>query len=274
MRLVIKIGGAGVDTPHTQTLLWQAIRRAHALLDGQLVLVHGGGRAVDAHLERLGFTTTRIDGLRVTPLDQVDEITAVLAGRVNKSLVAALNHAHTYADDESASRRAHPPQAPAVGLCLADANLLPTAPFDPRLQRVGKPIPQRSDLLELLLEHRYLPVISSIGFGPDALALNINADDAAAGLAQALHASALVLLTDVPAVLDKNKQPIRELTAADIDRLIADGTISAGMVPKVRAALAAATAAKAPAYIASWNRPEDLIALAQGKHIGTKILSP
>jgi acetylglutamate kinase len=260
--LVIKIGGAGVDDPHAQAPLWRAVLEAHRILQGHLVLVHGGGRAVDAHLERLGMKTERIEGLRVTPKEQMPEITAVLAGRVNKALVGAIN--------------AQGNDTPAVGLSLGDGGTLPAkitrSPDGHDLGRVGRPISGEASLVRLLMAYRYLPVICSIGFDEHGEALNLNADDAAAGLAQALHARTLVLLTDVPAVLDEEKRPIATLSHAESEALIARGTISGGMVPKVRAALNAARNARTPASIASWNRPEDLIRIARGESAGTSVL--
>jgi len=266
--LVIKIGGAGVDAPREQGALWRAVLEAHRVLDGQLVLVHGGGRAVDAHLDRLGLMSDRIEGLRITPVEHMPEIVAVLAGRVNKALVGAINAA---ARTNAIGAQANP----AIGLSLGDAQLLPTtvtrSPAGADLGRVGRVLPRESPLLRLLLQNRYLPVLCSVGLDEAGEALNVNADDAAAGLAQALSARALVLLTDVPAVLDEHKKPIASLDHPAIESLITRATISGGMIPKVRAALAAARAANAPAYIASWNQPDDLVRLARGEPVGTRI---
>lgn len=271
--LIIKIGGAGVDTPSTQSELWHAVLRAHAMLRGQLVLVHGGGRAVDAHLDRLGFTTERREGLRLTPPEQMPEITAVLAGKVNKALVGAINAAARTTPMVATSNSL--PAAPAVGLCLGDGNLAPTVKrddlsFDPG--RVGRVATAHGggSLLVTLMRGGYLPVLCSIGLDDHGEALNVNADDAAAGIAQLLSAQGLVLLTDVPAVLDEQKRPIASLSHAKAEDLIARGVISGGMIPKVRAALAAARAAGAPAFIASWNQPGDLVRLAAGEAIGTR----
>jgi acetylglutamate kinase len=165
-----------------------------------------------------------------------------------------------------------------LGLSLGDAQLLPTtltrSPGGADLGRVGRVLPGASPLLRLLLGNRYLPVVCSIGLDDRGEALNINADDAAAGLAQSLGARALVLLTDVPAVLDEQKRPIASLDRTAIDALIGRGVISGGMIPKVRAALAAASGSRVPAYIASWNQPGDLVRLARGEHIGTRIDPP
>lgn len=256
--LVVKIGGAAIHDPAHANSLWLAIAEAHRALAGRLLLVHGGGIAVSTHLGRLGLTTERRDGIRLTPPDQIWEVVAVLAGRVNKALVGALQ------------RRG----VPAVGLCLGDGGLLRTAkadayPFDPG--RVGKVTGGNPALARTLLNAGFLPVLSSIGLDADGEPLNINADDAAAGLARVIGASKLVLLTDAPGVLDADNRRIDHLTTADAQRLIADGTIHSGMIPKVRAAIAAAEAASIPAVIASWSNPDDLVRLARGQSAGTSI---
>lgn len=256
--MLVKIGGAAIDDPARADALWLAIAEARQALGGRLLLVHGGGLAVDRHLARLGLTSERRDGIRLTPPDQIWEVVAVLAGRVNKAIVGAL----------------HRNGVPAVGLFLGDGGLLRTAkaetyPFDPG--RVGTVTGGDPSLARTLLDAGYLPVLSSVGLDADGEPLNINADDAAAGVARVVGASRLVLLTDVPGVLDAEKRRIDGLTTAEAERLIADGTIHGGMIPKVRAAVAAAEAAAIPAVIASWNNPADLVRLARGQSAGTSI---
>lgn len=256
--LVVKIGGAGVDDPAAMPDLWRALSEAHKLLRGQLVLVHGGGRAVDQHLQQLGMPTQRRDGIRITPPEQVDQIAAILAGRINKTLVGALQNRGLRA----------------VGLCLGDGGAVKTSPalglgFD--AGRVGEVVGGDCALLRLLMSEGFLPVLCSIGLDEAGAFLNINADDAAAGVARLLHARALVLLTDVPGILDEYNQPIPSLTADEVDALILRGTIHGGMIPKARAAAHASHAAEAPAIIASFNSPGDLVALAAGERVGTQI---
>lgn len=257
--LVIKIGGAGVDEPARATLLWRAIAEAHKLLRGQLILIHGGGRAVDAQLERLGFTTERREGIRITPHEQLDQIVGVLAGRVNKALVGAI---------QAQGVRA-------VGLCLGDGNSMRTIKadqysFDPG--RVGRVASGDPDLLRLLTDSRFLPVLSSIGLDDEGQFLNVNADDAAAGIASILHARGLVLLTDVPGILDEQRNLVPQVSPAEVARLIERSVISGGMIPKATAAVRAASAAATPTIIASWNNPDDLVRLARGETAGTRVL--
>lgn len=255
--VVVKIGGAGIDDPTAAPALWSALAEAHRALDGQLVLVHGGGRAVDRHLQRLGFVTERIDGLRVTPPEQAAEIAAVLAGRVNKLVVAALLAAGV----------------PAVGLSLTDGGaLLCERHPDSRLGQVGIVTGGDAALLRTLMQAGHLPVLCSIGTGPAGEFLNVNADDGAAGVARALHARALVLLSDVDGIRGPEGERLESADDATIDALIASGVISGGMIPKARAAAAAAATSNAPAYIASFNRPADLLRIIRGESAGTRVL--
>jgi acetylglutamate kinase len=259
--LIIKIGGAGVDDPHRSPDLWRAVAQAHRLLRGRLILVHGGGRAVDAQLERLGMASERREGIRVTPPEQLAQIVAVLAGTVNKALVGAIQ---AHAD------------VPAVGLCLGDGRALATAKathysFDPG--RVGEVRPGGDPrLLRTLMDAGFLPVLCSIGLDSRGEFLNVNADDAAAGIAQALGARGLVLLTDVEGIRGPAGTPLDQTDEAEIESLIASGVISGGMIPKARAASRAAAAAGSPATIASWSRPEDLVRIAKGERAGTRVL--
>ncbi len=256
--LIVKIGGAGVDDPAAAGPLWAALKRAHALLHGQLVLVHGGGRAVDAHLDRLGFTTERRDGIRITPKDQIGHIVAVLAGHVNKALVGAI--------------QLHGLKA--VGLCLGDGRSIRTVKADQYsfdAGCVGRVAGGDPTLLRTLMDRGVLPVLCSIGLDEAGDFLNVNADDAAAGVASVLGARGLVLLTDVPGILDEAGKRIDRVSPAEVTRLIERGVIKGGMIPKATAAGRAAVAAGAPATIASWNQPEDLVRLARGETAGTQV---
>jgi acetylglutamate kinase len=256
--LVVKIGGAGVDEPRGSGELWSALAEAHQELAGRLVLVHGGGRAVDAHLERLGFATQRIAGLRVTPSEQMGEVAAVLAGRVNKALVGAIQRAGV----------------PACGLCLGDGSAVRCGKLthpEGDLGRVGKVVGGDGRVLRTLMDSGVLPVLCSIGLDDDGEFLNVNADDAAAGVAAVLGARALVLLTDVEGILGADGQRIERIDAVGIERLISEGVIRAGMVPKARAAVAAASTSGAPTVIASFRRPRDLVRIARGDLAGTVV---
>lgn len=276
--LVIKAGGTTIEDLATAPALFDALARlSHQ--PGGLVFVHGGGKAVDRHLDRLGFATQRREGIRVTPDDQLDEIVAVLAGRFNKSIVGQLN-----------ARGAR-----AVGLCLGDGNAIPTRTstkfsFDPgRVGEVIPPLPEEggrgvdsrraafpesvesTPLLPLLLQNHFLPILCSIGIDAEGRFLNINADDAAAGIATAVHARALVLLTDVAGILDGSKRLVPAITREGIERMITSTEITGGMIVKARAAAEVATNSGVPVVIMAGNDLEALASLGRGELRGTTI---
>ena len=238
--VVVKIGGALLDDPTARGHFLDRLAFATGV-GGRFVLVHGGGAAVDRHLARIGATTERIDGIRVTPHELMPEIAAILAGEVGTGLLADLR------------RRG----VPSIALRLADdagitTSLLPAA-FDPGA--VGTVTGGRATLLAGLVESGLLPVIASIGMLADGTAVNVNADDAAAGVAGALDAEALLLLTDVAGVLDGDGEVVRSIDDATFQRLVAAGTIRGGMIPKVRGALAAAATCGRPVVIGHWADP-------------------
>lgn len=252
--IVIKVGGATVEDPATSPRLWDAV--AVIVAAGQPIsLVHGGGKAVDRLLERLGFAVTRIGGLRVTPPEQMEHITAVLAGSMNKLIVGEL-----------LARGVR-----AVGLCLGDGGAVTTRRMtEPQgLGLVGEVTDGASPLLPALLAAGYTPVLSSIGIAADGARLNVNADNAAVGVAAATNARALLLLTDVPGVLDAEKKPVVRIDATGVERLIAANVISGGMTVKARAAAAAAAKINAPVVILSG--PDALRAWSQGEAVGTSV---
>lgn len=258
--MVVKVGGATIEDPNASRL-WRAVSRVSRNHPGGVVLVHGGGGAVDAHLARLGMTTVKREGIRVTPPEQVAEIAAVLAGRMNKGVVAALNE--------------HDVRA--VGLCLGDGRAFRTVrttrfAFD--VGCVGDVVESEGwepALISHLLRGHFLPVLCSIGLEGGSF-LNVNADDAAASVARSLRASALVLLTDVPGILDAHKKVIPEITRHGIEGLIASGVISGGMVVKARAAASTAHETGVAVQIMSGSDEASLEAWGAGAVSGTRVL--
>jgi acetylglutamate kinase len=253
--LVVKLGGAAIDDAPACAALWDALAALHSAQPGRLVLVHGGGAAIDRRLARLGLTSERIEGIRVTTPEILDEVVATLAGSISTQVVGQLQ------------RRG----VPAVGTTLAAgffarAEATRRYPFD--IGRVGDVVGGSPAVAHALLAAGCMPVFSSIALDADGAALNINADEAAGAVASILNARALVLLTDVEGVLDASGALIPNLTPADIDARIASGEITGGMIPKVRSAMQAATASGAPCVIASWKRPDALHAIAGGKRVG------
>ena len=231
--LVIKYGGHAMGQEH----LALSFARDIVLLKQvgmNPVVVHGGGPQIGKMLDRLKIKSEFVDGLRVTDAATVEIVEMVLSGSINKQIVAAISAAG----------------GKAVGLSGKDAGLirarcLTRTKKDPGsnieklldLGFVGEPEHVNADVLATLARSDIIPVIAPIGVGPAGETFNINADTVAGAIAGALKAKRLLLLTDVAGVMDKNRKFIPELTVKRTKELIADGTISGGMIPKVETCL-------------------------------------
>ena len=258
--LVVKIGGALLEQADQHMDAFAglvALHRAHRNAGGGgIVLVHGGGAQVDKQLKLVGIETPRIEGIRVTTREAIDQVVGVLAGSAHVRLLGIL---------QSQGARV-------VGLGLSDGGLCTcrhTTKFAFDAGEVGEITGGDGAVAHALLAAGFMPVVNSIGLSAKGEPLNVNADEAACAIARVVGAAGIVLLTDVPGVLDQSKALIAELDAARIDELIANGTISGGMIPKVRNALDAANQAGCPATIASWRDPA---AIATGG-AGTRVLA-
>lgn len=256
--LVVKIGGSVLDDVASMRSLWAALCEAHAGLaasGGGLIIVHGGGKAVDEQIAALGMTTRKHEGLRITPPEQIDVVAGVLAGVVNTRVVAALRAVG----------------APAVGVTLADAGVLEVE-RDRRthidLGLVGRVVGGNGVLLLELLRSGRLSVVASIGCDDTGHLLNVNADDAATGVAEAVAADALVVLTDVEGVLDANGRVMQRIDSNEVESLIADGVARGGMIAKLRSAAEAADTLGRPVMIAHVHSAGSLLA---GEGVGTRI---
>ena len=221
MKLVVKIGGAAIDDPVTLGLCAHAVaalaRQAHEVL-----VVHGGGAALTRLLARLGKQARFVDGLRVTDAETRDAALMVLAGIVNKTLVAAL----------LAEGR------PAIGLCGGDGGAFKARKkIHPGgdLGYVGEIASVDPRWIEALWKAGAIPVISTLAIGPDNQYYNVNADSMAAAAAAACQADVLVFLTDVPGVKGADGAVIPSLDCARIERLVQDGVVKGGMLPKLKA---------------------------------------
>ncbi len=194
------------------------------------VVVHGGGPQIGQMLDKLGIKSEFKDGLRVTDQKTVEIVEMVLAGSINKQIVGFIN--------EAGGR--------AVGLCGKDGNMVKakkvtrtTRDRDSNIEKaidlgyVGEPDEVDTTVLEQILGRELIPVLAPVAAGVNGGTYNVNADTFAGAIAGALSAKRLLLLTDVPGVLDKSKKLIEELSLKDARKLIADGTISGGMIPKV-----------------------------------------
>ena len=193
------------------------------------VVVHGGGPQIGAMLKKLGIKSEFAAGLRITDKATVEIVEMVLAGSINKQIVGFIN---------AAGGRA-------IGLCGKDGNMVTatkvTRVHDPALNQevdldlgfVGDPSKVDTTVLDQVLGRELIPVLAPVCQGADGETYNVNADTFAGAIAGAVKAKRLLFLTDVPGVLDKDKQLIRELSVSQIRALIADGTITGGMIPKV-----------------------------------------
>ncbi|MDP6351722.1 MAG: acetylglutamate kinase [Alphaproteobacteria bacterium] len=235
------------------------------------VVVHGGGPQIGRMLERLKIQSSFIDGLRVTDSATVEIVEMVLAGSINKQIVSAINGAG----------------GNAVGLSGKDGNLLRARPLrhkvgdrDSNIEKVldlgfvGEPDRVDPHVLECFARSDIIPVIAPVGFGADGTTFNINADMAAGAIASALGATKLVMMTDVAGVLDGAGALITRLDPATAETMLAAGTISGGMVPKVRTCLDAVAADTAAAHILDGRIPHVLLLEIFTEHgVGTMIVA-
>lgn len=217
---VYKIGGPALEDPGLVGPLAEELKR----VDGKALLVHGGGRHVDRLLRALGIESHFIDGRRVTSPAAMEVVEMVLSGVVNKALAAGLTTAGT----------------PAVGLSGRDGGLM-YARLEEGLGRVGTPERVDPAAILALWNADFVPVVSPVSTGPAGGSVNVNADEAALGLARALEARSLVYLSDVDGVQVGN-ETAATLTPEEARRRIEDGTIAGGMALKVRVALDACAA--------------------------------
>jgi acetylglutamate kinase len=200
------------------------------------VVVHGGGPQIEAMLKQLGVQSQYAAGLRITDAKTLEIVEMVLAGSINKHMVGYINEAG----------------GKAIGLCGKDGNMvvarkLTRTVIDPDsalekvvdLGFVGEPDKVDTTVLDQVLGRELIPVLAPVAAAVNGGTFNVNADTFAGAIAGALKAKRLLLLTDVPGVLDKSKNLIKELSVDDARRLIADGTISGGMIPKVETCIEA-----------------------------------
>jgi acetylglutamate kinase len=227
--VVVKYGGHAMGDEH----LAREFARDIVLLEQTAinpVVVHGGGPQIEAMLKRVGVKSQFADGLRVTDEQTLEVVEMVLAGAINKQMVGYINEAG----------------GKAIGLCGKDGNMvtarkLTRTVVDPGseiekivdLGFVGEPEKVDTTVLDQVLGRELIPVLAPVAAGTNGGTFNVNADTFAGAIAGALKAKRLLLLTDVAGVFDKSKKLIKELTADEARRLIADGTISGGMIPKV-----------------------------------------
>lgn len=211
------------------------------------IVVHGGGPQIGKMLERLNIETEFIDGLRVTDKATVDVVEMILSGSINKSIVTAINQAG----------------GQAIGLSGKDGNLLVAEKTTSRsgndIGFVGEPKAVNPEVIKTLAGSDIIPVIAPVGIGEDGATYNINADTAAGAIAAAVGAKRLLMLTDIAGVLNGEGQLITNVSAAEAEALIDDGTIAGGMIPKVQTCLNAVAKGVEAAVIMDGRIPHTVI---------------
>ncbi|KGF30389.1 MULTISPECIES: acetylglutamate kinase [Oligella] len=251
--IVIKFGGNAMVDEHLQKTFAHDVALLK-LIGLNPIVVHGGGPQIDQALKRLGKEGTFLQGMRVTDAETMEVVEWVLGGQVQQDIVMMINQAG----------------GKAVGLTGKDGGLIkarkklmdnaenPDQPLD--IGYVGEIQSIDPAVIKALQNDQFIPVISPIGFNEEDNAVyNINADLVAGRLAQVLMAEKLVLLTNIPGVLDKDKNLLRRLNTKSINDLAEDGTISGGMLPKLAGALEAANAGVNSVHIIDGRVPHSLL---------------
>lgn len=217
--IVVKYGGNAMINDE----LKEAVMRDLVLLTTvgiKVVLVHGGGPAINKTLDKIGVESKFVDGLRVTDKETVDVVQMVLAGKVNKDLVCQIGNLGGHA----------------IGLSGMDGNMIKCKPLDNEHGFVGEIVETNMEVINEVLANNFIPVISTIGYDEQGNCYNINADTVAAQIAGDLKAEALISMTDIVGLLrdvNDDSSKIQKVFISDIPALIADGIIKGGMIPKI-----------------------------------------
>lgn len=258
--VVVKLGGAALDRDLDRALAQDLLLLRSVGM--RCVLVHGGGPQVDDMMRRMGKAPEFRDGLRVTDAETLDIVRMVLVGKVNRDLVATINRE---ALDEPV----------AVGVSGEDGGLLTAAPRETSLGYVGDVSHVRASVLHRLLDEGLAPVVSTVGADGLGQPYNINADEAARAIAVAMDAEKIVYLTSAPGLLeDVNDETslVPRLTAEELRGRIAHASVSAGMIPKLRACADAVDGGVGSAHIIDGRVPHALlIELLTDQGIGTMV---
>ena len=265
--IVIKYGGNAMTDPALQADFAEDVVLLK-LVGMNPVVVHGGGPQIEAALGRLGKKGSFIQGMRVTDAETMEVVEWVLAGEVQQDIVGLINQAG----------------GKAVGLTGRDGGLIRAQKLklldtkDPSIQhdvgQVGDIVAIDPSVVKALQDDAFIPVVSPIGFGENNESYNINADVVASKLAEVLKAEKLMLLTNIKGVLDKQGNLLTDLTARRIDELVADGTISGGMLPKIAGALDAAKSGVNAVHIVDGRVPHAmLLEILTDQAYGTMIRS-
>ncbi|MFM8534226.1 MAG: acetylglutamate kinase [Acidimicrobiia bacterium] len=253
---VLKLGGELLEGDQRLAAIGKTIKSAARKM--RLVVVHGGGREIDAALAQVGIPKRQVDGLRVTDPDTLNIVVSVLAGSINTKFVAAINAAG----------------GKAVGLTGADAGVAPVEKAAPHtatsgetvdLGMVGTPLKAPSPaLIAALCKAGYVPVIACVSASKNGKLFNVNADTLAGSLAARLRAKRMVIAGATPGVFDKQNQTIPRLNKEKIDKLVKSGTANAGMVAKLAACQAALKGGAKSVVIVDGRAPGRLVKALSG----------
>jgi acetylglutamate kinase len=265
--MVIKYGGNAMTDPALQQAFAEDVVLLK-LVGINPVVVHGGGPQIEAALKRLGKKGEFIQGMRVTDSETMEVVEWVLGGEVQQDIVGLINQAG----------------GKAVGLTGRDGGLMRAKKLklvdlndtnkEHDVGQVGEIESIDPSVVKALQDDAFIPVVSPIGFGLHNESYNINADVVASKLATVLQAEKLLMLTNIAGVLDKDKNLLTELSIKDIDALIADGTISGGMIPKIAGAIDAAKSGVKAVHIIDGRVPHAmLLEILTEQAFGTMIRS-
>jgi acetylglutamate kinase len=233
------------------------------------IVVHGGGPQINKMLDKLAVKAEFREGLRVTDDETMSVVEMVLAGSINKSIVASIQQAG----------------GKAVGISGKDGNLMIAERYTKKKKdpvtgeettidfgQVGEPVRINVEILHTIMKSDAIPVVAPVGIGYDGQTYNVNADTAAGAIASATGAKRLLLLTDVAGVLDKNKELISELKIGDVQQLVEEGTITGGMIPKIESAVAVVWSGVEGVIILDGRVPHSvLLELLTPHGVGTRI---
>jgi len=253
VKLLVKLGGTLLDEEATRERLARQIAAVSRAVP--MVVVHGGGRQMTRYLSERGIESQFVNGLRVTTPAVLDAVIQVVAGSVNRELVAALNRAG----------------ALAAGICGIDGGLVEAEQMDPALGSVGRVTRANPALLHTLLAGGYLPVVACVAGDREGRFYNVNADQMAVACAVAFGAEQLIFLTDVAGVLDSRKCLLPRLSVAGSESLIAQGIATGGMMAKLHAAHSALRQGVPQVRICAGAADGVLQRIMAGDEIGTRL---
>ncbi len=263
---VIKYGGHAMVDPALRSGFARDITLMK-LIGIHPIVVHGGGPQIDAMLASMGVESERIDGLRVTDERTMEVVEMVLAGRVNMEIVSLMCHHGGRAVGLSG-------KDDAFIRCERVAKMKTKSGREVDPGRVGRVVEVRTEVLDQLVKGGFIPVVAPIGIDDEGRSLNVNADTIAGAIAAATRAEKLLLMTDIEGVRDASGVVASSMSMRDVEGLIADGTISGGMIPKVRSALDALAMGVTKCHVVD-GRVEHaaLLEVFTDKGVGTEIVA-